>query len=321
MTNTYELLTPEEQGLALKLAGELNLKDYNTVLQFGKRTQLAISQFSDRLLFQMKKSDVSRIGGTLQNLITTIRAVDPSDFDEEETGFLRKLFKRKSLSPQLIMNYEHINVQIDRIDIQLQHAKKQLLEDIDTLEQLFTVNQSYYHDLNTHIAAGEMKMLDFERNVLPAFEQEARENPTGFAPQHYEDAKAQLESLEKRLYDLQIARELTIQAAPQIRMIQQANQQLAEKIQMSIMTTVPLWKSQMSMLINLQREKQHKRLQQRMAQANEAMQSHTNAIPSVKALKSTQNELLQQVEETLQLQHETTVQKQEVEQHMRSLVK
>lgn len=310
---TFELLPEEAKPQALKIAGEITMNDYESILTLGHHTQRAISQFSDRVLFHIKSRDITKVGNTLQQLVDTITSVKVEDND---TNLLSRFFKKKtSPSPETTMHYERASIQIERIELQLHRAQQQLLEDIEVLNDMYRLNANYHDELAIIIAAGELKQYDFTTRELPRLEAMAAQDTQSLAPQAFEDAKNQLQRLDQRLYDLQVARELTVQAAPQIRMIQQANQVLSEKIQTSLMTTIPLWKNQISLLISSQRERQRADLQRRLTSAEQRMEAHFDASE----LKSTQQRLLADVEETLLLQGQSSVQQAQIEREMRNL--
>lgn len=310
---TFELLPEQTKPHALKIAGEIDMNNYESILTLGHNTQRAISQFSDRVLYHIKNRDITKVGNTLQQLVDTITSVK---VEENDTNLLSRFFKKKSApSPESTMHYERASIQIERIELQLHRAQKQLLEDIEVLNEMYRLNQSYHEELSVILAAGELKQYDFASRELPRIEAMAAQDPQSLAPQAFEDAKNQLQRLDQRLYDLQIARELTVQAAPQIRMIQQSNQVLSEKIQTSLMTTIPLWKNQIALLISSQRDRQRADLHRRLASAEQRMEAHFDATE----LQQTQQRLLADVEETLLLQGQSSVQQAQIEREMRNL--
>ncbi|WP_161952327.1 toxic anion resistance protein [Metalysinibacillus jejuensis] len=310
--NTFALLPEQTKPHALRIAGEINMSDYESILTLGHDTQRNISQFSDRVLYHIKNRDITKVGDTLQRLMQTITSVN---VEENDTNLFSRFFKKKGPSPESVMHYERASIQIERIELQLHRAQKQLLDDIEVLNDMFRLNQSYHDELSVIIAAGELKHQDFETRELPLLLEAAEADPTGLAPQRVDDAKNQLARLNQRLYDLQIARELTVQAAPQIRMIQQSNQLLSEKIQTSLMTTIPLWKNQIALLISSERERQRADLHRRMSSAEDRINAHFDATE----LKQTQQRLLDDVEETLLLQGQSSVQQAQIEREMRNL--
>ena len=155
----------------------------------------------------------------------------------------------------MMTKYQKLSTQIDRIGVQLEHSKRGLLEDVQMLDNLYEQNKTYFQALNVYIAAGELKRDEIANKIIPEMRRKAELSNDQMAFQEVNDMAQFLDRLEKRLYDLQLSRQITIQSAPQIRMIQQTNQTLAEKIQSSIMTSIPLWKNQIAIALTLNRQK------------------------------------------------------------------
>ena len=155
----------------------------------------------------------------------------------------------------MMTKYQKLSTQIDRIGIQLEHSKRGLIEDVHMLNKLYDQNKTYFQALNVYIAAAELKRDEIANEIIPEMRRKAELSNDQMAFQEVNDMAQFLDRLEKRVYDLQLSRQITIQSAPQIRMIQQTNQTLAEKIQSSIMTSIPLWKNQIAIALTLNRQK------------------------------------------------------------------
>jgi uncharacterized protein YaaN involved in tellurite resistance len=216
--------------------------------------------------------------------------------------------------------YQKLSTQVDRISIQLDHSKRGLLDDVQMLEQLYDQNKTYFQALNVYIAAAELKRDEILTETIPALRKKAEASNDQMAYQEVNDMAQFLDRLEKRLYDLQLSRQITIQSAPQIRMIQQTNQTLAEKIQSSIMTSIPLWKNQIAIALTLNRQMKAVEAQKQVtATTNELLlknsemlkvnsietaKENERGIVEIETLKQTQENLLNTIEETLRIQAE-----------------
>jgi len=277
-TPVFTSLTEDEQSRALLLASKLDVARYENVLYFGSEIQQSLKNFTHNMLVRVQRNDTSSIRDILNKLIEHLERIDPDDLIEKEQGFFQKLFNRSKSSIQEMMSqYNRLSKHIDRLSIQLQHSQKGLLADMNMLNELYQLNEEYYHNLNVFIAAGEMKKKDLYINQLPKLEQTSLESKNPLDKQRLNDLTNSMEWLDKRLYDLQISREIAIQTAPQIRMIQQTNQMLVEKIQTSVMTTIPLWQTQISMLININNQRKVDITSRRLIDSSEQM-IHKNAL-------------------------------------------
>lgn len=323
-------LTEETQSRALSLASKLDVSQYENVIKFGSDIQQSLSNFTHNMLVRVQRNDTSPIREILHKLMDHLDKINPDDLVEKEKGFFQKLFNRSKTSLQEIMSqYNRLSKQIDRLGIQLQHAQKGLLADMKMLNELYQLNEEYYLNLTLYIAAGEMKKMDLIRNQLPKLEHAAHSIDDPIDKQRLNDLQNSIEWLDKRIYDLQISREIAIQTAPQIRMIQQTNEMLVEKIQASVMTTIPLWQTQISMLINMNNQRRVNQTTRRLMDASDKM-LHNNAKmfeatarhstkhkalshSEIDQFKQTQLELIHSIEETLRVQAVSNEQKATIE--------
>ncbi|MDX1771839.1 MAG: toxic anion resistance protein, partial [Planococcaceae bacterium] len=224
---------------------------------------------------------------------------------------------------------QKLSTQIDRIGIQLEHSKRGLIEDVHMLDKLYDQNKAYFQALNIYIAAAEIKRDEIVNQIIPALRQKAEASSDQMAYQEVNDMAQFLDRLEKRLYDLQLSRQITIQSAPQIRMIQQTNQTLAEKIQSSIMTSIPLWKNQIAIALTLNRQLKAVEAQKQVTKTTndlllknsemlkmnsiETAKENERGIVEIETLKQTQENLLQTIEETLRIQADGRVKRKAAE--------
>ena len=213
--------------------------------------------------------------------------------------------------------YQKLSTQIDRIGIQFEHSKKGLIDDVHMLNQLYDQNKAYFQALNVYIAAAEIKRDEILMTSSLPFDKKQKHHDQ-MAYQEVNDMAQFFDRLEKRIYDLQLSRQITIQTAPQIRMIQQTNQTLAEKIQSSVMTSIPLWKNQIAIALTFNRQFKAVEAQKQVTKTTndlllknsemlkinsiETAKENERGIVEIDTLKQTQENLLQTIEETLQIQ-------------------
>ncbi|MER1985955.1 MAG: toxic anion resistance protein [Solibacillus sp.] len=299
-TPLFLSLSKFQQSRALSLASELAATDYASILAFGQQEQEQLKKFSTDLLYQMQLRDTGTVRTVLHDLIEQLGQIEPDDFQSEERGLLKRLFARKKQSMQETMtHYNKLSKRIDRLGIQLTHAQQDLLKDLTFLGKLYEHNETYFHDINVLIAALEIKKQHMEENFT------LKDDVFG---QAVHDWQMQMEWLDRRIYDLELSREIAIQFAPQIRLTEQTNQLLVDKIQTSLLTTIPLWQSQIAMLLSLHRQQRTMQTEERMLQAQQQMQDKNRATfkqasvstkQQIDSLKQTQQQLLAALSDTL----------------------
>ena len=234
-------LSPEEREKAKVLAQQIPVGNYEAIITYGANAQSELSRFSTQMLDHVQGKDIGPVGDVLKDLMNKLSEIDPDDLSDKKKSGLSRLFNKATRSVQEMMTkYQKLSTQIDRIGIQLEHSKRGLLEDVKMLDNLYDQNKTYFQALNIYIAAAELKQDELANEIIPEMRRKAELSNDQMAFQEVNDMAQFLDRLEKRLYDLQLSRQITIQSAPQIRMIQQTNQTLAEKIQSSIMTSIPL---------------------------------------------------------------------------------
>lgn len=314
-------LSKEEQEKARNLAKQIPAGNYEAILTYGANAQNQLSQFSHKMLDHVQSKDIGPVGDVLHDLMKKLQELNPEELSQKKKSGLRKMFAKAKYSVQEMMTkYQKLSTQVDRISIQLDHSKRGLLEDVQMLEQLYDQNKTYFQALNVYIAAAELKRDEIMSETIPALRKKAEASNDQMAYQEVNDMAQFLDRLEKRLYDLQLSRQITIQSAPQIRMIQQTNQTLAEKIQSSIMTSIPLWKNQIAIALTLNRQMKAVEAQKQVtATTNELLlknsemlkmnsietaKENERGIVEIETLKQTQENLLSTIEETLRIQAE-----------------
>jgi len=312
-------LSPEEQEKAKQLAAQIPVGNYEAIITYGANAQNELSRFSHKMLDHVQSKDIGPVGDVLSDLMGKLSEIDPEDLSGKKKSGLSRLFSKATKSIQEMMTkYQKLSTQIDRIGVQLEHSKRGLLEDVQMLDNLYEQNKTYFQALNVYIAAAELKRDEIANVIIPEMQRKAELSNDQMAFQEVNDMGQFLDRLEKRLYDLQLSRQITIQSAPQIRMIQQTNQTLAEKIQSSIMTSIPLWKNQIAIALTLNRQRKAVESQRlvtkttndlllknsEMLKVNsiETAKENERGIIEIDTLKKTQENLIQTIEETLVIQ-------------------
>ena len=310
--------------------------DSEGLLSFGTHLQQNMSQFSHQMLDEVQKKDVGPIGDTLNQLMSKLREVNPDDLNQENQSKLKRLFKRTKASiNEVFSRMQSVSSQVDRITIQLDKHKGNLTKDIQLLDHLYEQNKAYFDDVSLYIAAAQRKKQQINTNEVPKLRQHAEQTGNQMDIQSVADMEQFVDRLDKKIYDLQLSRQIAIQTAPQIRMIQNVNQALAEKIQSSILTSIPLWKNQMAIALTLMRQKNAVTAQRAVTDttndlltrnaamlkqnAIETATENERGIVDIETLKSTQSDIIETIEQTLQIQYNGRQKRQQAERELSQL--
>ncbi|MCD8763819.1 toxic anion resistance protein [Staphylococcus hominis] len=310
--------------------------DSEGLLSFGTHLQQNMSQFSHQMLDEVQSKDVGPIGDTLNQLMSKLREVNPDDLNQDNQSKLKRLFRRTKASiNEVFSRMQSVSSQVDRITIQLDKHKGNLTKDIQLLDHLYEQNKVYFDDVSLYIAAAQRKKQDINANELPKLRQYAEQSGNQMDIQSVADMEQFVDRLDKKIYDLQLSRQIAIQTAPQIRMIQNVNQALAEKIQSSILTSIPLWKNQMAIALTLMRQKNAVTAQRAVTDttndlltrnaamlkqnAIETATENERGIVDIETLKATQNDIIETIEQTLQIQYNGRQKRQQAERELSQL--
>ncbi len=316
-----DMLTETNKKQALELSKQIEPGNQAAILGYGAPAQAKLHDFSHSMLAHVQKQDVGPIGDIISDLMYRLQEADPDELAARNKNVFTKMFHRvKQSINEITSKYQKIGTQIDRIALKLEHSKKRLMEDNSFLEQLYDKNKDYFQALNIYIAAGELKLEEINTRMLPELRKKAEQTGDQMDYQEVNDLTQFADRLDKRVYDLRLSRQITIQQAPQIRLIQNTNQALAEKIQSSIMTAIPLWKNQVAIALTLLRQQQAVAAQRQVSETtNELLKRNadmlkTNAIETarenergivdIETLKETQSSLIETLQETLKIQQE-----------------
>ncbi len=331
-----DVLPPENRERAIQLAAQIDPSDSKAMMLYGTQAQSKLMNFSHSMLDQVQKKDIGEVGEILTDLMKRLQSVKPDELQQEKRGLVSRLFgKVQSSVQETLSKYQKTSTQIDRIAVQLTHCKNTLLKDVGMLEQLYDKNKEYFQALNVYIAAAEIKIDEIKQVTIPELKRKAEKSGDQMDVQEVNDMLQFLDRLEKRMHDLELSRQITIQSAPQIRLIQNTNQTLAEKIQSSIMTAVPLWKNQVAIALALLRQKSAVDAQNHVSKTTnelllknsemlkvntiETAKANERGLVDIETLKKTQENLITALEETIRIQSEGRLKRQQAQAELSSM--
>jgi len=313
-------LTPEQKSKVDELARAIDINDSQAIIQYGVAAQSNISNFSDSVLSQIKSKDSGYVGDILTELMLDVKSLEV-DALTQSAGFLGRLFgSMKTRLQKFIARYETLSVQIEKIVNELDSAKMRLLKDITLLDGMYDKNIEYLKDLDLYILAGSQKLEEINTVTIPGLKEEAEKSGDPALAQKFRDLTQLANRFEKKLHDLKLSRMISIQTAPQLRVIQNNDQLLVEKIQSSILNTIPLWKNQIVIAISLFRQQKALEMQKKVSDTtNELLTKNAEllkensigvakeserGIVELKTLKKVHADLITTIEETLRIQAE-----------------
>ena len=324
-----EELSPEQRVRVEEVKNSIDLIDSQAVLQYGVGAQRNISSFSDNILTQVRSKDSGYVGELMSDLVLKVKEVDVDGLDE---GFLDKLPFLKNASravKKFMQRYEKLEVQIDRIEQQLDQARMQMLKDITMFDGLYEKNLEYFRELQIYIAAGEEKLKELQEITLPQLHAEATAKGDAMSAQVVRDFEDTVNRFEKKIHDLKLSKAVAIQTAPQIRLIQNNDKMLVDKIQTAILSTIPLWKSQIVIALGLHRQESVLKMQRSVSDATntlltknaellrqnstEVAKESERGIVDLETLKKVNADLISTIEETIKIQQEGRIARQNAE--------
>jgi uncharacterized protein YaaN involved in tellurite resistance len=325
-----DVIPPENREKAYQLAQQIDPKNHQAIITYGTQAQSKLMNFSNSMIEHVKKEDIGEVGEILSDLMKKFNEVNPDELKPEKRSMFSKMFGKISNSLQEVLSkYQKTGAQIDRISVKLERSKNTLMSDVVFLEKLYEHNKEYFHALNVYIAAGELKLEELNQSTIPKLKQKAEQTQDQMAFQEVNDMMQFTDRLDKRIYDLKLSREITVQSAPQIRLIQNTNQALIEKIQSSIMTAIPLWKNQVAIALTLIRQRNAVEAQKQVSKTTnelllknaemlktntiETAKENERGIVDIETLKKTQENLIQTLEETIRIQQEGRVKRRQAE--------
>jgi len=252
---------PADAAAAIrKRMAEVDMADTASIIGFGARSQIELQQISQAMLQDVKTKDVGPAGGALTEIVTTIRGFSISELDgRRKQSWWERLTGKAAPFAQFLARYETVQSQIDRITENLLGHEHQLLKDVKALDKLYEKTLEFYDELALYIAAGGEKLKELDETVVPEREravEEAAEDDKVMRAQELRDLRAARDDLERRVHDLRLTRQVTMQALPSIRLVQENDKSLVSKINSTLVNTVPLWETQLAQALTIQRSRE-----------------------------------------------------------------
>lgn len=335
MTKDFEtgavMLSKEENKMVEIFSQQIDLRDSTVILQYGAGTQKKLADFSETALENVKTKDLGEIGGLLGNVVTELKS-----FDEEETKGFFGLFKKTSNKIDAMKaKYAKAETNVNEICKVLENHQVQLLKDVAVLDKMYELNLTYYKELTMYILAGKKKLEAVRTEELPALQAKAQE--TGYAEdaQAARDLEEMCNRFEKKLHDLELTRTIAMQTAPQIRLVQNNDTIMVEKIQSTVVNTIPLWKSQMVIALGVEHSQQAAQAQRQVSDVtNELLKKNAEklkmasietakeserGIVDMETLKATNESLITTLDEVMKIQEEGRVKRMEAEAEMQRM--
>lgn len=310
-------LTPEEQKMVDDFAARIDLKDSNLVLQYGAGAQKKIADFSEHALNHVKTKDLGEIGNMLTGVVRELKNFEP---EEENKGILG-FFKRNSNKLDDMKNrYDKAKNNVDKICKVLENHQIQLLKDIAMLDKMYEMNTTYFKELSMYILAGKKRLAQIRSTELPLLAQKAEKSGQPEDAQEVNDLASLCGRFEKKIHDLELTRMVSLQMAPQIRLIQGNDTLMSEKIQSTIVNTIPLWKSQMVLAVGVNHSTQAAKAQREVTDmTNELLRQNAEVLKTstietareaergivdIETLKTTNQSLISTLDEVMRIQTE-----------------
>lgn len=333
----YDLLSQEEKDAIEEFNKKINVADATQILQYGAKAQTKISQFSDSVLEDVKTRSTGEVGDLLADLVGEIKSFDSDIANTNKTG-LGKLFTSvKKQLEKLIAGYEKIEVNIDKIEASLEKHRLQMLKDITIFDTMYEKNLEYFKELSLYIIAGEKKIEELRNVTLPELQKKAQESGEQLDAQKVNDMENMINRFEKKIYDLKTTRIISIQMAPQIRLLQNNEAELVEKIQGSLTNTIPLWKNQMVLALGINNAKQAIGAQKAVTDLTNSMlqknseilkqgsieiaEESERAIVDVATLQKTNKDIIDTLDQIIQIHENGRVKRQEAEVELANIEK
>ena len=322
-------LNAEETSKAKELAAVLQQTQQDSISVYGQEAQKDITAFSAQVLSQVRAKDLGEVGTTLTDLMYNLKNSDPSELTEKD-NFVERIFKhaKKSLF-DITAKYQKIDASVDKISARLDGQSQQLTQDNAMLEELYAKNFDFFKQLNVYIAGAEIKLNELKNVDIPQAHAKVVDGKDLMAAQALSDLEAFQNRLEKRKYDLELTRQITIQQAPQIRLIQNTNRELTDKISSSINTAIPLWKNQLTVALTLLNQREALASQRMVADTtNDLLQKNSEMLKTssiaaaaenergvvdLETLQKTQADLIETIQQTIQIQAEGSKKRQQSE--------
>lgn len=321
-------LTTEEKRMVEEFSKQIDITESDVILQYGSEAQKKIASFSDTALEKVRTKDLGEIGDLMSNLVVELKGFD----GEEKGGILGFLKKGSNKVLALKARYDKAEVNVDKISRLLEEHQIVLLKDIAMLDELYDRNLTNFKELSMYILAGQKKLKEIKETELPKLVEKAEKSGLPEDSQAANDLANALNRFEKKLHDLELTRMISIQMAPQIRLVQNNNILMTEKIQSSLVNTIPLWKSQMVLALGISHSKKAMQAQREVTDmTNTLLKKNADTlkqatiqtaietergIVDIETLQHTNEQLISTLDEVLKIQEEGRVKRAEAQQEL-----
>ena len=333
----YDELSAEEKKAVDEFNSKIDVTDSTQVLQFGAAAQNKISEFSDSILEGVKTKNTGEVGDLLADLVSEIKSFDASIDGSDPKGLAKIFNSAKKKLDKIIAKYSKIESNIDTIEKGLEKDKIQMLKDIAIFDTMYEKNLEYFKEVSLYIIAGDKKLKELKEEVLPELKKKAEESGEQMDAQKVQDMENIINRFEKKIYDLKTTRLISIQMAPQIRLLQNNDAELVEKIQSSITNTIPLWKNQIVLALGINNAKKALKSQQEVSEVTNDMlkknsetlkqgsidiaRESEKAIVDIETLQKTNQDLITTIDEVIKIHEEGRTKRAEAEKTLESLEK
>ena len=326
------VLSSEEQQMVDSFAQKIDIENTNQILQYGAGTQKKMADFSDAALENVRTQDLGEVGELITQVVGELRDFDTA---EEEKGFLGFFKKQGNKVENLKNRYAKAEVSVQKITTSLQDHQMRLMKDSAVLEKMYAQNLNYYKELTMYILAGKQKLQEVREGKLKELETKAASSGLPEDAQEARDLDGKCSRFEKKLHDLELTRMISLQTAPQIRLVQNNDTLMVEKIQTTIVNTIPLWKSQMVLALGIAHSTEAAKAQRQVTDlTNELLKKNAEAlhlasaetvresergIVDIETLKQTNQELISTLDDVMNIQKEGRMKRQQAELEMRRM--
>ena len=334
----YDNLTQDEKDAIEKFNNEINIDDQTQIIQFGSAAQDKVSKFSDSVLEKVRTRDAGETGRLLSNLVAEIKSFDKAVDDSSHTSFFEKIFSSaKKEIDKLVAKYNKIENNISTIEKGLEKDKLLMLKDINIYDTMYQKNLEYFKEISLYIIAGEKKIEELKNKDLVELRKKAEESKDQIDVQKVNDLENVINRFEKKIYDLKTTRIISLQMAPQIRLLQNNDAELVEKIQSSITNTIPLWKNQMVLALGINHSKTALKHQQEVSKLTndllvknsetlkqgsiQVAEESEKAIVDIETLKKTNQNILETLDKVIEIHEQGKVKRQESEKELENIEK
>lgn len=325
-------LTPEEKQMVQNFSQQIDISNSQQILEYGSGVQKKMSDFSDQTLSTIRTKDMGEIGSLISSLVVELK-----DFSitQEDKGFFSFLKKGPKKAQMLKANYDKAETNVNNIVKSLETQQITLMKDIAMLDQMYDMNKNYYKEISMYILAGKEKLKFIKENDLPQLTTKANTSGLPEDAQNLNDLNTQINRFEKKIHDLELSKMISIQTAPQIRMVQNNNTEMVEKIQSTIVNTIPLWKNQMVLALGVQRSNEAIKTQQAVSNiTNELLKSNADTlkmasieaakesergIVDIETIRHTNQTLISSLDEVMKIQSEGSQKRKEAELEIKRL--